>query len=157
MNSLQTNGYNLIRLLRAIGENMEFEIHGESTYFINFENNLIMKIIYMNRWDKIEYNLTLDENKFNNALEMCQLKNDESEEVLDVTSTLIIVNFDGLRFGIPKSVHATIKKNPKLNQWINLYRIQNNSTPKNIMMNKSDSKTECGIFNPSTNKLRLYN
>ena len=41
MNSLQTNGYNLIRLLRAIGENVEFEICGELTYFINFENNLI--------------------------------------------------------------------------------------------------------------------
>lgn len=63
------DGYLLIKLLKNIDEIVEFKIEIDWIYFLKFENNLTMRITYMKRWDKIEYILNLDENKFNYALE----------------------------------------------------------------------------------------
>jgi len=109
--------------------------------------------------------LDIEDNKFHNLIdsliELCENekneKNRNTEPVLDMTTVFVIVNFNGLRFAILKGDRLRMKQNPKLNEWINLYKIQNNSTPRNIMMTRSDMDTDCGIFNPSTNKLRLFN
>lgn len=115
--------------------------------------------------------LNIEDNKFHNLIdsliELCENEKNNSEreatyeteepseELIDVTRIFVVANFGGRKFAILKSDRLMIKKNPNLNVWINLYKIQNNSTSKNIMMSKSDMNEECGTFNPSTNKIRI--
>lgn len=79
-----------------------------------------------------------------------------SDEIIDVTNSHSIVKFGEERFAVLKSDRKKMTENSKLDEWINLYRIQNNSNVKNIMMNKLDIDDVCGMFNMSTGRIKLF-
>jgi hypothetical protein len=66
-----------------------------------------------------------------------------------------IVKLNDKRFAMLKTDKKILIE--KLNVWINLYKIENDSKPGNIIMSHSGINNPCGIFNSVTKKVRLFN
>lgn len=95
--------------------------------------------------------------EFNEMIDgLIKLCEKECDEMNNVNDNFIIVNFDGRRFAMLKTDRMKIKINPNLSEWINLYKIHNDSTPKNIIITEEDMDDPQATFNPKTKKVRIF-
>lgn len=83
--------------------------------------------------------------------------NSYDEEIKDfINRILMIVKFGEERFAMLRSDRVRITKNLNSNEWVNLYKIQDDSTPRNITMTNSDINKPCGIFNMTNKKVKIF-
>lgn len=95
-----------------------------------------------------------EDNKDNKDEEDTEDNEDENiNEIQNMTETFYLLKFGNTRYATKKS--DRVKLMEQVDEWLNIYKTQDGSGGRLVLMSRDDTLNPVGKFNPGIKKLRL--